>query len=48
MAIETDRQIRQIEETQAALRHTIDEAKALAERAQELLQKQKKGIDQQR
>jgi tellurite resistance protein len=42
MTRETDARIeQQIEETQAALRRTIEDAKDLAEKAQKLLQKHK-------
>jgi hypothetical protein len=49
MANSTDRRFeQQIEETQAALRQSIKEARELSERAQRLLQKQAKGAGQQR
>jgi hypothetical protein len=49
MTRETDARIeQQIEETQAALRQTIEEAKDLAEKAQKLLQKQTKTIEEPR
>ena len=41
------KQIEEIEETQEALRDSIKEAKNLADKAQELLQKHKKMIQQQ-
>jgi hypothetical protein len=40
-----DKQIKEIEETQEALRESIKEAKSLADKAQELLQKHKKAIE---
>jgi hypothetical protein len=40
-----DKQIEEIEETQEALRESIEEAKALADKAQELLQKHKKSLE---
>lgn len=42
-----DKQIKEIEETQQALRESIEEAKSLAEKAQRLLQKHKKTIERQ-
>ena len=42
-----DKQIEEIEETQEALRDSIKEAKNLADKAQELLQKHKKMIKRQ-
>lgn len=42
-----DKQIEEIEETQEALRESIKEAKTLADKAHELLQKHKKAIDRQ-
>ncbi len=42
-----DQQIEEIEETQEALRESIKEAKVLADKAQELLQKHKKTIERQ-
>ena len=41
-----DRQVKEIEETQEALRDSIEEAKRLADRAQHLLQQHKKTIEQ--
>ena len=46
MAKRPDKQIEEIEETQEALRESIKEAKTLADKAQELLQKHKKSIQQ--
>ena len=40
-----DKQIEEIEQTQEALRESIKEAKNLADKAQELLQKHKKAIE---
>ena len=40
----TDEKIEEIEETQEALRESIKEAKNLADKAHELLQKHKKAI----
>jgi hypothetical protein len=40
-----DKQIKEIEETQEALRESIAEAKDLADKAQRLLQKHKKTIE---
>jgi prefoldin subunit 5 len=42
-----DKQIKEIEETQEALRESIAEAKHLADKAQQLLQKHKKAIERQ-
>ena len=42
-----DKQIEEIEETQEALRDSIKEAKDLADKAHELLQKHKKTIKRQ-
>lgn len=42
-----DKQIEEIEQTQEALRDSIKEAKNLADKAQELLQKHKKMIERQ-
>ena len=42
-----DKQIAEIEKTQEALRESIDQAKELAEKAQELLQKHKKTVERQ-
>ena len=42
-----DKQIKEIEETQEALRESIAEAKHLADKAQELLQKHKEAIERQ-
>lgn len=42
-----DKQIKEIEETQEALRESIKEAEKLADKAQELLQKHKKTIERQ-
>lgn len=39
-----DKQIKEIEETQEALRDSIEQAKNLADKAQELLQKHKKTV----
>jgi len=39
-----DRQVKEIEQTQEALRESIEEAKKLADKAQRLLQKHKKTI----
>ena len=39
-----DKQIKEIEQTQEALRESIEEAKQLADKAQELLQKHKETI----
>lgn len=47
VAKKPDKQIEEIEETQEALRESIDEAKQLAEKAQELLQKHKETIKRQ-
>lgn len=41
-----DKQIEEIEQTQEALRESIAEAKQLADKAQQLLQKHKKTIKQ--
>jgi hypothetical protein len=40
-----DKQIKEIEETQEALRESIAEAKDLADKAQQLLQRHKKTIE---
>jgi hypothetical protein len=40
-----DRQVKEIEDTQEALRESIEEAKKLADKAQRLLQKHKKTIE---
>jgi hypothetical protein len=49
MANSTDRRLeQQIEETQAALRQSIDEARELTDRAQRLLQRQNKSAEDQR
>jgi hypothetical protein len=45
MAEEARKQIREIEQTQDALRESIEQAKQLADKAQELLQKHKKTVD---
>ena len=42
-----DKQIKEIEETQQALRESIKEAEHLADKAQELLRKHKKTIERQ-
>lgn len=42
-----DKQIKEIEETQEALRESIAEAKHLVDKAQQLLQKHKKTIERQ-
>ena len=41
-----DKQIKEIEETQEALRDSIEQAKKLADKAQELLHKHKKTVQQ--
>lgn len=43
----TDKQIKEIEDTQEALRESIAEAKRLADKAQQLLQNHKKMIERQ-
>lgn len=43
----SDKEIEQIEQTQEALRDSIEQAKDLAEKAQKLLQKHKKTIGDQ-
>jgi len=45
MAEKARKQIREIEETQEALRESIEQAKQLADKAQELLQKHKDTVD---
>lgn len=40
-----DKQIKEIEKTQEALRESIEEAKNLADKAQELLKKHKQSIE---
>lgn len=40
-----DKQVEEIEQTQEALRESIKQAKDLADKAQELLQKHKKTIE---
>ena len=47
MAKTPESQIKEIEETQEALRDSIAEAKQLAEKAQQLLQNHKKAIKRQ-
>lgn len=42
-----EKQIEEIEETQEALRESIKDAKTLADKAQELLQRHKKMIERQ-
>lgn len=44
---QSDKQIKEIEETQEALRESIEESKQLAEKAQKLLQKHKAAIEDQ-
>lgn len=46
MAKTPDKQIKEIEETQEALRESIEQAKNLADKAQELLQKHKRTVQQ--
>ena len=41
------KQIKEIEKTQDALRESIEQAKELADKAQELLQKHKKTVEDQ-
>jgi hypothetical protein len=41
----TEKQIKEIEDTQEALRESIEQAKDLADKAQELLQKHKKTVE---
>ena len=43
-----DKQIKEIEETQEALRDSIEQAKTLADKARELLQKHKKSVQRSR
>lgn len=45
MAKSPDKEIEKIEKTQEALRESIEQAKHLAEKAQDLLQKHKKTIE---
>jgi hypothetical protein len=42
-----DKQIKEIEETQEALRESIEQAKELADKAQQLLQKHKRTVERQ-
>jgi ABC-type transporter Mla subunit MlaD len=43
-----DKQIKEIEDTQEALRQNIEQAKELAEKAQELLQQHKSDLESER
>ena len=47
MAKSPDREIKEIEKTQEALRESIEQAKDLAETAQKLLQNHKKTVEDQ-
>lgn len=47
MAKTPDKQIEEIEETQEALHKSIKQAKSLADKAQELLQKHKRTVKRQ-
>lgn len=43
----SNKQIKEVEKTQESLRESIDQAKELAEKAHELLQKHKKTVERQ-
>lgn len=47
MTKSSDKEIEQIEQTQEALRESIEQAKELSDKAQRLLQKHKKTVEDQ-